>query len=100
MAYLSQTLNEAAEGKTLALKLKYGLFLAATGVLLLPIPWLIVVIASTMLWVGMIGWSYKTAPAQWLSSKTDAALLWLAQKIMKDERDSLQGRLDLVRRLS
>jgi fatty acid desaturase len=88
MAYLSQTLNNAAEGKTLALRFKYFLFLLATGLLLLPIPWLVVVIAMTMLWVGMIGWTYKTTPAKWLSSKTDAAMLWLAQRIMKDERDS------------
>ena len=51
MAYLSQTLNEAAEGKSFGLKLKYAMFLLATGVLLLPIPWLVVVIALTMLWV-------------------------------------------------
>ncbi|MGB0918009.1 MAG: fatty acid desaturase [Flavobacteriales bacterium] len=88
MAYLSQTLNEAAEGKTFALKLKYALFLLGTAVLLLPIPWLVVVIASTMLWVGLIGWTYKTAPALWLTKKTDAAVLWLARKVMKDERDS------------
>lgn len=88
MAYLSQTLNQAAEGKTFALKFKYALFLLATGVLLLPIPWLVVVIALTMLWVGVIGWTYKTAPAKWLTAKTDAATLWLARKIMKDERDS------------
>lgn len=88
MEYLSQTLNQAAEGKTFGLKLKYFLFLLATSILLLPIPWLVVVIASTMLWVGIIGWTYKTAPAQWLASKTDAATLWLARKIMKDERDS------------
>ncbi|MCF8465447.1 MAG: hypothetical protein K9G41_11430, partial [Flavobacteriales bacterium] len=88
MPYLSQTLNEAAEGKTIALKLKYAPFLMATGVLLLPIPWLVVVIALTMLWVGIIGWTYKTAPAIWLTEKTDAAVLWLAVKIMKDERDS------------
>ena len=88
MTYLSQTLNEAAEGKSFGLKLKYAMFLLAIGVLLLPIPWLVVVIALTMLWVGMIGWSYKTAPAKWISSKTDAAMLWLARKIMKDERES------------
>jgi fatty acid desaturase len=88
MAYLSQTLNEVAEGKTFALRIKYFIFLLGVGVLLLPIPWLTVVIALTMLWVGMIGWSYKTAPAKWLARKTDAATLWLARKIMKDERDS------------
>ncbi|MCB9185282.1 MAG: fatty acid desaturase [Flavobacteriales bacterium] len=88
MAYLSQTLNEAAEGKTFALRLKYALFLLATSVLLLPIPWLVVVIALTMLWVGIIGWTYKTAPAQWLSKKLNAGALWLARKVMKDERDS------------
>jgi hypothetical protein len=88
MAYLSQTLNAAAEGKTFALKFKYVFFLLATSVLLLPIPWLVVVIALTMLWVGIIGWTYKTAPARWLSEKLNAAALWLARKIMKDERDS------------
>lgn len=88
MAFLSQTLNEAAEGRTFALKLKYALFLLATSVLLLPIPWLVVVIALTMLWVGIIGWTYKTAPARWLSEKLNAGALWLARKILKDERDS------------
>jgi hypothetical protein len=88
MAYLSQTLNQAAEGKTFALKFKYFLFLLATSILLLPIPWLVVVIALTMLWVGIIGWTYKTAPARWLSEKLNAGALWLARKVMKDERDS------------
>lgn len=88
MAYLSQTLNEAAEGTTLSHRFKYALFLLATSVLLLPIPWLAVVIAFTMLWVGIIGWTYKTAPARWLSEKLNAGALWLSRKIMKDERDS------------
>ncbi len=88
MAYLSQTLNAAAEGKTFALKFKYALFLLATSILLLPIPWLAVVIALTMLWVGIIGWTYKTAAARWISEKLNARALWLSRKIMKDERDS------------
>lgn len=88
MSYLSQTLNQAAEGKTFILKLKYTLFLFGTSILLLPIPWITVVIALTMLWVGLIGWTYKTPPAVWFSGKTDAAMLGLARKIMKDERDS------------
>lgn len=88
MAYLSQTLNEAAEGKTFGLRLKYALFLIGTFVLLLPIPWLVVVIASTMLWYGLIGWTYKTAPAIWLGKKVQGAARSLARKIMRDERDS------------
>ncbi|MBI1287987.1 MAG: hypothetical protein GC178_10445 [Flavobacteriales bacterium] len=88
MAYLSQTLNQAAEGKTFTLRFKYFLFLLGTSILLLPIPWLAVVIALTMLWVGIIGWTYKTAPARWLSEKLNAGALWLARKVMKDERDS------------
>lgn len=87
MAYLSQKLNEAAEGKSFTLRFKYALFLLATSVLLLPIPWLAVVIAGTMLWIGAIGWTYKTAPARWLSAKIDAATQAVAKKIMKDERD-------------
>lgn len=88
MAYLSQTLNEAAEGKTFGLRLKYALFLMGTFVLLLPIPWLVVVIASTMLWYGLIGWTYKTAPAIWLGKKVQGTAKSLARKIMRDERDS------------
>lgn len=88
MAYLSQTLNEAAEGKTFGLKLKYGLFLFGAFILLLPIPWLVVVIASTMLWYGLIGWTYKTAPAVWFGKKMQAAARSLSRAIMRDERDS------------
>jgi len=87
MSQLSQTLNSAATGTALSDRLKYALFLMATSVLLLPVPWLAVVIAFTMLWHGMIGWTYGTGPAKWIRSKADALTLWLARRTMKDERD-------------
>jgi hypothetical protein len=88
MAYLSQTLNQAAEGKTFGLRLKYAFFLLVTFVLLLPIPWLVVVIASTMLWYGLVGWTYKTAPAVWLADKMQGVAKSLSRAVMNDERDS------------
>jgi fatty acid desaturase len=88
MTYLSQTINEAAEGQTLTLKLKYALFLSGAFVLLLPIPWLAVVITMTMLWYGIIGWTYKTAPMVWIGKKFSSLVKRLSRVMMKDERNS------------
>ena len=88
MTYLSQTLNQAAEGRTIAKKLQYAGFLSASIILLLPIPWLVVVIASTMLWYGMIGWTYKTSIGKWIGNSVMSAARGLGKKIMNDERDS------------
>lgn len=88
MAYLSQTLNAAAEGRTLALRVKYFFILLASAVFLLPVPWLVVVISITMLWYGMIGWTYRTTPAKWLASKLDRASRALGKVMLKDVRNS------------
>ncbi|MFT4524958.1 MAG: fatty acid desaturase [Bacteroidia bacterium] len=88
MTYLSQSINRAAEGQTLVLKLQYALFLTGAFILLLPIPWLAVVIAMTMLWYGIIGWTYKTAPMVWVGNKLGLLAKSLSRIMMKDERNS------------
>lgn len=88
MAYLSQTLNQAAEGTSLSARVKYFFFLLAAFFFLLPVPWLVVVIATTLLWYGAIGWSYKTAPMQWFSDQMQAIARWFGKRMLKDIRNS------------
>ncbi|MBL4585845.1 MAG: hypothetical protein JKX84_02115, partial [Flavobacteriales bacterium] len=88
MPYLSQTLNAAAEGKTFSLRFKYFFFLLASFVFLLPVPWLVVVIAITLLWYGIIGWTYNTALGKWMNEKAQAAARSLGKIMLKDQRDS------------
>jgi fatty acid desaturase len=88
MTYISQTLNKAAEGTSFQLRVQYFFFILASLLFLLPVPWLVAVISITMLWYGLIGWSYKTAPARWFSEKIHAVARRLAKVMLKDERNS------------
>ena len=85
---ISKLINAGAVAPTLAQRSPYYLALTGGALLLVTIPWLAVVIALTMLWYGLIGWTYRTAPAQWFADKMSSAALWLGRRILRDERDS------------
>jgi Fatty acid desaturase len=88
MAHFSASLNAAAEGTTLSARLKYFLIILVSLVCLLPVPWLIAVISLTMLWHGLIGWTYKTRPAIWFGAKMNALARKLGAVMLKDVRNS------------
>ncbi len=88
MTHLSQTINAAATGRSGASRVKYFFILLASFVFLLPVPWLVAVIAITMLWYGLIGWTYKTKPAKWFASKMNVLARSLAKVMLKDVRNS------------
>jgi fatty acid desaturase len=84
----SKIINTSASSGAIADRGPFILIATVSVLLLITIPWLTVVIALTMLWYGIIGWSYKTAPAIWFGDKMSAAALWLGKRILRDERDS------------
>jgi fatty acid desaturase len=84
----SKAINASAEASIFSKRTLFFLISFFSILLLITIPWLVVVIALTMLWYGIIGWSYKTAPALWLGNKLSAGALWLGKRILRDERDS------------
>ena len=88
MTYFSQSINAPAEGATFAMRLKFYCILFISVMLLLPVPWLVAVISLTMLWHGLIGWTYKTSPAQWIGRKVNASAQWLGAIMLKDVRNS------------
>ena len=84
----SKAINASAEASIFSKRALFLLISVFSILLLITIPWLVVVIALTMLWYGIIGWSYKTAPAIWFGDKMSGAALWVGKRILRDERDS------------
>ena len=88
MSYFSQTINQSATSNSVYTRLKYYSIVFIAFLVLLPVPWLALVIVFTLAWHGLIMWSYKTAPMKWLSKQLNAAAKWLAKYMLNDERNS------------
>lgn len=88
MSYFSQTINTAATSDSFIIRLKYMAVVFISFLLLLPVPWLVAVIALTLLWHGLFMWSYKTAPMIWLNKKLNTVARIIGRKMLKDERNS------------
>lgn len=88
MSYFSQSINTAATSASFVTRLKYSAVVFIAFLLLLPVPWLALVIVFTLLWHGLIMWSYKTAPMQWLSAQLNKVARKLARSMLNDERNS------------
>ena len=84
----SKAINASASSGSFTDRGLFILIATVSVLLLITIPWLTVVIALTMLWYGMVGWSYRTALAKWFGDKMSAAALWVGKRILRDERDS------------
>lgn len=84
----SKAINASASSGSFTDRGLFILIATVSVLLLITIPWLTVVIALTMLWYGMVGWSYRTALAKWFGDKMNAAALWMGKRILRDERDS------------
>ena len=84
----SKAINASASSGSFTDRGLFILIATVSVLLLITIPWLTVVIALTMLWYGMVGWSYRTALAKWFGNNMSAVALWVGKRILRDERDS------------
>lgn len=88
MSYFSQTINQSASSSEFFARIKYYVIVFITILFLLPVPWLAAVIVLTLIWHGLLMWSYKTVPMKWLSLKLNIAAKKLAKHMLVDERNS------------
>jgi hypothetical protein len=88
MSYFSQTINNAANGDSFMIRLKYIAVVFISFLFLLPVPWLVAVIVLTLIWHGLLMWSYKTPPMIWINKKLNALAHKIGRKMLKDERNS------------
>lgn len=55
--------------------------------ILIPVPWLALVIGGSMLWYGLTKWIYDLRPIQWVKDRIDNGVKRLGKKMLQDERD-------------
>ena len=73
---------------SISLKVKFTLVVLASTVLLIPVPWLVAVIACTMAWHGLVGWFYKTSAGMAIGQAASGWAHGMAKVMLKDERNS------------
>lgn len=88
MRHVIARIDASALAPELIDRVRFGLIIACSAVLLLPVPWLVAVIACTMAWHGLVGWTYGTAFGKTIGGWADAVALRLARPMLKDVRNS------------